>query len=101
MNETVLTVSSDWMLFVTLGGVYLVTAVIPAIWLSVRQRTLDRFVRVWHPIAVSLSAVAGIAVIRDSWGIKLILIGIVIPLIVLGNYLGYLFYLWLKHRIKC
>lgn len=100
MGKTAFVPSTDWILLVTLAGVYLLTAVIPAIWLTARKGNLDRFVRVWHPIAVFLTAVSGIAVSQDSWSVKLILVGVAAPVSALGGYLGYLLYSWLRHSPK-
>ena len=94
-------VSSEWVVpFCIMAGVILLVFTIPAIWLAARKRNLDGFVRVWGPVAASLTTVSGIAVIHDTWGTKLLLLGIVVPLVAIASYLGNLLYLHLKRALK-
>ncbi|MBI4294961.1 MAG: hypothetical protein HY669_02195 [Chloroflexi bacterium] len=99
--NAIMVVSKEWTVpFFVMAGVYAFLFAIPAIWLAARRRNLDGFVRVWGPVAASLTAASGIAVIHDTWGTRLLLAGIVVPLVAVASYFGYLLYLQLKRALR-
>ena len=99
MNEFVS--STEWILFaVTMGGVFLITVGIPAIWLGAHKRASEQFHRIWVPIGMYLAVVSGIAVLHDSWTDKLIIMAVMAPVTAFGSYVGYQVALMVKRALK-
>lgn len=78
--------------------VFILMVLIPLIMLKVQKRNLNTYFKIWVPLCLCLMIVTLIALIPENWGRKLILMGILLPLILLGCYLGYILFrgLWEK-----
>ncbi|MBI4199645.1 MAG: hypothetical protein HY535_04135 [Chloroflexi bacterium] len=83
-----------------IGLTFVLTVVMPTVWLAAKRRPMEKFVRAYYPFAAFVSALTGIAASSATVMGKIVLGGVAAVVSLVGGALAYRAYRLLKRFLK-